>query len=298
MAATGVNPVGEAGQGMIEIKGLSKDFLVKPGGPSLEVLRDISFSIDKGEIISLIGPSGCGKTTLLYIIAGFMPFNAGSVTHHGRPILGPSPDRTVIFQDYGLFPWMTASDNIAFGLKAKNIRGGSRRRIVQDLIDMVHLKGFEDKYPHELSGGMKQRVGIARALAPGPEFVLMDEPFASLDALTRDIMQEEILNIWEKNKKGMLLITHNIEEAVFLSDKVLVMTALPGQVKKTFDIPLPRPRTRDLKRAGVFIDLKNSISDLLRGEVLKGIEKKGLLISKDRGDICLEGTAVDTRSSS
>jgi ABC-type nitrate/sulfonate/bicarbonate transport system ATPase subunit len=184
---------------------------------------------------------------------------------------------------------MTVEENIEFGLKAKNISRDERKVMAKKLIELVHLKGFEDKYPHELSGGMKQRVGIARALAVEPEIILMDEPFASLDSLSREIMQEEILKIWESTKKTLLLITHNIEEAVFLSDRVIILTARPGRIKETVSIGLPRPRSEDIKRGADFLKLKNYISQSLREEALKGIEGMGIRLTKVLGDIKLEG---------
>jgi len=188
----------------IEIQNLSKKFVLADNKTNIQVLENFSFSLKNNEILGIIGPSGCGKTTLLYIIAGFIPYETGRVSYDGEPITAPSAKRTVMFQEYGLFPWMSVEGNIEFGLKAKGIPADERREITRHFIELVHLKGFEDKYPYQLSGGMKQRVGIARALASNPEVVLMDEPFASLDSLTREIMQEEILKIWGETNKALL----------------------------------------------------------------------------------------------
>lgn len=273
----------------LRIEKLSKKFAFDKDGISIQVLQDLSFSLSANEVLGIIGPSGCGKTTILYIIAGFISYDSGGVYHDGELITSPSPQRTVIFQEYGLFPWMTAEENIKFGLRAKGISKSKRNDIVDRLIELVHLIGFENKYPHQLSGGMKQRVGIARALAPDPEVVLMDEPFASLDSLTREIMQEETLRIWEETKKTFLLITHSIEEAIFLSDRVLIMTARPGRVKEIVSVELPRPRTQEIKRDTHFLKLKSYISQSLREETLKGIEGMGIRLTKVLGRIGLEG---------
>lgn len=273
----------------IKVENLNKKFEFKRDGTCIEVLEDISFSINSNEIFSIIGPSGCGKTTLLYIIAGFIKPDKGGVYYDDDLITSPSPRRTVIFQEYGLFPWMTVEENIEFGLKAKGIPRDERRATASKFVELVHLKGFEDKYPHELSGGMKQRVGIARALAIDPEVILMDEPFASLDSLTREIMQEEVLRIWETTQKTLILITHNIEEAVFLSDRVMIMTARPGRKKEIVPVDLPRPHRQEIKRDMRSLKLTSYISQSLREETLKGIEEKGIRLAKVLGDIRLEG---------
>lgn len=231
-------------------------------------LNNVSCEIRNGEFFCIIGPSGCGKTTLLHMIAGFTMPSSGEVCYHGRPITQPGPDRIVIFQEYGLFPWMTVAENIAFGLEAKGIDARMRRDLVRSYVDLVQLRGFEDRYPHQISGGMKQRVGIARALAPDPEVVLMDEPFGALDSLTRDLMQEEILRVWERTRKTFVLITHNIEEAIFLGDRVMVMTARPGSVKEIIDVGLPRPRHPEMRSTDPhFLEYKDRIFHTIRAEV-------------------------------
>jgi len=236
-------------------------------------LDSITFGIKEGEFFSIIGPSGCGKTTLLHIIGGFTTPSAGAATFRGIPITRAGPDRIVIFQEYGLFPWMTVSQNIEFGLKAKGLAKRERQQLVKRFIERVSLRGFEDRYPFQISGGMKQRVGIARALAPNPEVVLMDEPFGALDSLTRDVMQEEILRIWgETDRKTFVLITHSIDEAIFLSDHVLAMTSRPGRVKEIVRIDLPRPRDPRIRTSDPrFLEYKQHLSSLLRGEAQSAI---------------------------
>lgn len=273
----------------IRVENLYKEFKFKNGRTNIAVLEDISFSINSNEIFSIIGPSGCGKTTLLYILAGFIQPDSGKVYYDGKLITSSSAERTVIFQEYGLFPWMTVAENIGFGLKAKGLSTKERRDSVKKFVELVHLKGFEDKYPYQLSGGMKQRVGIARALAIDPEVILMDEPFASLDSLTREIMQEEVLRIWEATQKTVVLITHNIEEAVFLSDRVMVMSARPGKEKEIVPVGFPRAHRQEIKREMHFLELINYISQSLRAETLKGIEEKGVRLTKVSGDIRWEG---------
>lgn len=258
---------------VITVAGVNKTFAVASSMPVL-ALDNVSFSIAAGEFFSIIGPSGCGKTTLLHIIAGFTAPTVGKALHHGRPIAQAGPDRIVVFQEYGLFPWLTVAQNIEFGLRAKGLPAQDRQALMRKYVKMVHLTGFEDRYPTQISGGMKQRVSIARALAPDPEVVLMDEPFGALDSLTRDLMQEEILRIWsETERKTFILITHNIDEAIFLSDHVLVMTSRPGRVKEIVKIDLPRPRRPEMRNADkLFLEYREHLSHLLRSEAKSAIE--------------------------
>lgn len=258
----------------IVIRNVGKVFATGHAHSALNALEDVSFGVDEGEFFCIIGPSGCGKTTLLHIIAGFTAATSGEARYRDRPIVRAGPDRTVIFQEYGLFPWMTVSQNIEFGLKARGLPAEERRRLVRKHVDLVHLTGFEDRYPGQLSGGMKQRVAIARALAPDPEIVLMDEPFGALDSLTRDLMQEEILRIWSATeRKTFVLITHNIDEAIFLSDHVLVMTSRPGRVKEIVKIDLPRPRSPEMRNTDPrFLQYREHLSQLLRREAQSAIE--------------------------
>jgi NitT/TauT family transport system ATP-binding protein len=256
---------------LFSIKGLSKSFRDPRSGVPLPVLNDLSLEIASGEFISIIGPSGCGKTTLLYHLGGFLKPDAGSVRYKGAPVLDPHPERTVIFQEYGLFPWKTVLGNVEFPIKARGVPCRERREIARKYINMVHLNGFENTCPQQLSGGMKQRAGIARALACQPEVVLMDEPFASLDNITREIMQEEILRLWSEVGKTFILITHHLEEAIFMSRRVIVMSARPGRVKESVEIDLPEPRSPEVKAHPRFAALKKHLTHSLREEVEKTI---------------------------
>lgn len=252
----------------IAIQNLGKVFDGAANTGRVVALESITCDIPQGEFLCIIGPSGCGKSTLLNILAGFAQPTTGTATNGGKPIPGPGPDRTVMFQEYGLFPWMTVRQNIEFGLKAKGLGAKERAEIVRHYIDLVSLAGFEDRYPHQISGGMKQRVSIARALAPDPDIVLMDEPFAALDSLTRDVMQEEILRIWGGAKKTFVLITHNIDEAIFLGDRVLVMTHRPGRVKQILSIDIPRPRDPSIRSTDPrFLGHREHLANSLRREV-------------------------------
>jgi ABC-type nitrate/sulfonate/bicarbonate transport system ATPase subunit len=259
----------------ISVRNVTKIFAGPNDAAQVTALERVSFDVREGEFFSIIGPSGCGKTTLLYIIAGFTAPTSGQALHHQKPVSGAGPERMMIFQEYGLFPWMTVSENIEFGLKAQRMAKPDRQKRVRACIEMVHLTGFEERYPMQISGGMKQRVGIARALAPSPDVVLMDEPFGALDSLTRDVMQEEILRIWgETERRTFVLITHNIDEAIFLSDRVLVMSARPGRVKETVSIDLPRPRNPEIRTTEkLFFDYRDHISRLLRKELQTSAEE-------------------------
>ncbi|HOJ76774.1 MAG TPA: ABC transporter ATP-binding protein [Bacillota bacterium] len=227
--------------GNLVIRNLNKEYV--NGQTVIKVLQDINLEINKGEFISIVGGSGCGKTTLLRIIAGLETAYQGSVTLARRPLVGCGLDRGVVFQEHRLLPWRTVKDNIAFALN--NVTPEEREQIIQEHIDLVGLTGFEHAYPHQLSGGMAQRVAIARALVNRPEILLLDEPFGALDALTRIQMQQEILRIWEIEKNTMILVTHDIDEAIYLGDRVIVMSSRPGTIKKILPVNLPRPRDRN-----------------------------------------------------
>lgn len=223
-------------------------------------LEDINLDIEANTFVSIIGPSGCGKSTLLNIIAGLSQPTTGTVLIDGTPITGPGPDRGVVFQNYALMPWMTVMDNIRFAIETVNPKLSATRQkaIAHDYIELVGLVGAEDRHPHELSGGMKQRVGIARALAIDPQILLMDEPFGALDALTRGFLQDEVERIWEQQRKTVILITHSIEEALLLSDKIVMMTRGPeAKIAKILDVPFPRPRHREsLDQQPAYHDIK------------------------------------------
>jgi NitT/TauT family transport system ATP-binding protein len=230
---------------MIILEEVTKTYRRAQGGGEVQALAAISAAIKAGEFVAIVGPSGCGKSTLLYMVGGFVPKSSGRILVNGKPVTGPGPDRGPVFQEFALFPWRTALQNILFGLREQNVPKAQALARAQRLIDMVHLKGYEHLYPKELSGGMKQRVAIARTLAYDPAILLMDEPFGALDAQTRTMLQDELLAIWERDTKTVLFVTHAVDEAVFLSDRVLVMTAAPGRIKADITINLPRPRRRD-----------------------------------------------------
>ncbi|OFY27935.1 MAG: hypothetical protein A2275_18830 [Bacteroidetes bacterium RIFOXYA12_FULL_35_11] len=254
----------------IELINISKSFVQNGNNCKNEplILNDISLKINSGSFVSILGPSGCGKSTLLNIIAGFISPSKGEIKFNGFPVTAPNPNRVVIFQDYGLFDWKTVQGNIEFGLIAKNIPKTERKEITQYYIDLVHLKGSENKYPHELSGGMKQRAAIARALAIEPECLLMDEPFGALDSQTRNILQDEILDIWKKTKNTIVSITHNVDEAVYLSDRIIVLSNSPAKILIDTNVNLPRPRFPEIRLQKDFIEIYNYLWQSLRNEVM------------------------------
>jgi NitT/TauT family transport system ATP-binding protein len=228
---------------IIEIAAVSKVYDTTSRGRHL-ALSDISLNIGEGQFVSILGPSGCGKSTLLYIVGGFVEATQGSVRVGGVPIKGPGPDRGPVFQEFALFPWKTVLGNVMYGPLQQGLSKREAAARARELLELVHLKSFEGFYPKELSGGMKQRVALARTLAYRPKILLMDEPFGALDALTRKHLQNELLEIWERDRKTVMFVTHSVEEAVFLSDRVFVMSNSPGRIRKVFDVKLPRPRVR------------------------------------------------------
>ncbi len=234
---------------MIAIEGLGKSFETARRTSHL-ALTDISLDVADGEFVSILGPSGCGKSTLLYIVGGFVQPTQGTVAVDGKPVTGPGPDRGPVFQEFALFPWKTVLGNVMYGPLERGMAKSKAEEKARALIALVHLTGYENFYPKELSGGMKQRVAIARTLAYGPSILLMDEPFGALDAHTRTGMQKELLEIWERDRKTVLFVTHSVEEAVFLSDRVVVLTRSPGRIKETIKIDLARPR----RRADLLVD--------------------------------------------
>jgi NitT/TauT family transport system ATP-binding protein len=243
----------DAQDAKIVLKGLKQVFYIhnpkQKRAEEFVALEDFSLSIKQGQFVSIIGPSGCGKSTLLDIVSGLAKAKSGEIYIDGKRSAGPALDRGFIMQGYALFPWRTARRNIEYGLEIKRVLKKQREAIVTKFINLVGLNGFEDRYPNELSGGMRQRVAIARSLAYDPEVLLMDEPFAAVDVQTREALQDELLHIWEKTQKTILFVTHSIEEAVLLSDRVVVLTKCPGRIKKIIDINLPRPRTAGTMRA-------------------------------------------------
>ena len=228
-------------------------------------LRGFNLEVGKGEFVSIVGPSGCGKSTFLNLLLGLIKPDSGEMTLGGSPISGPGQERAMVFQEFGLLPWRTVRANVELGLELRGISSPERAQRATELISLVGLKDFERHYPHELSGGMKQRVGLARA--NNPAILLMDEPFAALDAQTRDLMQTELLQIWERTKKTVLFVTHSIEEAAYLSDRVIIMTARPGRAKETLKIQLPRPRDYEMRLTPQFNDIKSRIWDVLKEEL-------------------------------
>jgi NitT/TauT family transport system ATP-binding protein len=248
-------------QPQIHISKVSKVF--STGGRKVVALDDINLEVSPGEFICLLGPSGCGKSTLLNAIAGFSPPTAGSIVVDGRPVQAPGPDRGMVFQEYALFPWMTVEKNIAFGLEIKKQPKAQIREKVSALLEMLKLKDFRDRYPKDLSGGMRQRVAIARVLALDSPILLMDEPFGALDSLTRRNLQDELLRIWTKFRKSIIFVTHSIEESIYLADRIVVMTYRPGTIKKIVSVSMPRPRDPSSVE---FNDLKKELALLVMEE--------------------------------
>ena len=245
----------------VEISGLSKWF------GELEALRQIDVAVEQGEFIAVVGPSGCGKTTFLRMVAGLEPATSGTILIDGQPLRGPGNNRGFVFQNDSLLPWRTVLANALIGPEVAGKVGDRERQRTLDLLKLVGLGGFENYYPRQLSGGMRQRVNLARALAIDPDVLLMDEPFASLDAQTREIMQTELLRIWEQGRKTVLFVTHQIDEAVFLSDRVLVFARRPGRLQENIEIKLPRPRALALKRTPEFIAYVERIWTMIEHDV-------------------------------
>lgn len=254
----------------IVAKNLNRVYQIKRGseGPKEFVaLKDFNLEVEKGEFLTIVGPSGCGKSTFLDILAGLSHQSSGELYIDDKLITGPALDRGIVLQGYALFPWRTVRQNIEFGLEIKKVKKTERKEISQKFINLVGLQGFEDRFPYELSGGMRQRVAIARALAYDPEVLLMDEPFAAVDAQTREVLQDELLRIWEQTGKTIVFITHSIDEAVALADRVAVMTANPGTLKEIVKVDLPRPRrVSDVRSSPNFNLIRHKVWQLLHNE--------------------------------
>ncbi len=233
----------------------------------IAALQDFNLDIREGEFFTLLGPSGCGKSTFLNVLAGLARKTGGSISIDGQPASGINREQGVVFQGYALFPWRTVLENIEVGLEIRKIPKRERRETAEQFLHLVGLSGFGQRYPHELSGGMRQRVAIARSLAYSPSLLLMDEPFAALDAQTREILQSELLRIWEQHKTTIVFITHSLDEAIYLSDRIAVMTHRPGRIKSVLDIALPRPRPAEIRHAPAFVQLREQAWDVLRDEV-------------------------------
>jgi NitT/TauT family transport system ATP-binding protein len=243
-----------------------------PSGRPVLALEDVSLKIAEREFIALLGPSGCGKSTLLYLIGGFLPTEAGRISVDGKPVAAPGPDRGIVFQHFALFPWKTVRGNVRYGLERMGLPRDERDKRTQAFINLVGLRGFEDSYPSQLSGGMKQRTAIARTLAFDPKILLMDEPFGALDAQTRGLMQSELLGIWQRTPKTVIFVTHDVQEAVYLAERVAVMSARPGQIKAIIDTRFDK-NDPDIFKAPAFVTKVDEIWHLVKDEALKAQER-------------------------
>jgi NitT/TauT family transport system ATP-binding protein len=249
---------------MIELRGCRKTFPTRHGAEPLTALEDVTLTVHSQESVCILGPSGCGKTTLLRVIAGLLPLDGGDVRIDGRLVTGPGPERAMVFQDFALLPWADVMANVAFGLELRSVPKPEREHRASELIQAVGLSGFEHHYPRQLSGGMQQRVGLARALAVDPEILLMDEPFGSVDAQTRRVLQEDLLALLERTPKTLVFVTHSMDEAVRLGERVVLLTPRPGRVHSTVDVDLPRPRPGDVDQHPRFAELKHHLWRQLR----------------------------------
>ena len=239
-----------------------------PSGRPVLALEDVSIEVQPREFLALLGPSGCGKSTLLYLLGGFLPVEKGSIHVEGKPVAAPGPDRGIVFQHFALFPWKTVRANVLYGLERMGLARDEREKRAQSFIDLVGLTGFEDSFPSQLSGGMKQRTAIARTLAFDPKILLMDEPFGALDAQTRSLMQEELLRIWQRTPKTVIFVTHDVQEAVYLADRVAVMSARPGRIKAIVDTKFDK-NDPNIYKAQSFVDKVDEIWNLVRIEAIK-----------------------------
>ena len=260
------------GEKKLVIENVTKRFAT-PKGDAVVALENISAYVEKSEFVTIVGTSGCGKSTLLKIVAGLERPTSGRVLLDGRETRDPGADRGMVFQSYTLYPWLTVRENIAFGLRLKKVSKGEIDDIVRYYLDKVGLTGFDTYFPKALSGGMKQRVAIARAMANNPEILLLDEPFGALDAQTRALMQELLLQLMEETRMTVLFVTHDIDEAIFLGDVVYVMTARPGRIKEEIKVDVPHPRSPDIKMTPMFLDLKKKVVKLIREETIKAVQQ-------------------------
>ena len=244
-----------------------------PRGREVLALDQVSLEVANREFVALLGPSGCGKSTLLYLIGGFLPVETGSITVDGNPVVGPGPDRGIVFQHFALFPWKTVRGNILYGLERQGMPKEERVARAQHFIDLVGLSGFEDSYPSQLSGGMKQRTALARTLAFDPSILLMDEPFGALDAQTRHLMQAELLSIWQRTPKTVIFVTHDVQEAVYLADRVAVMSARPGRIKTIVDTKFDK-NDPNIHKAPAFVEKVDELWNLVKMEAIKAQGKR------------------------
>ena len=252
---------------LISVRGLLKTF--RRGNLEVDAVRGFDLEVGEGEFVVIVGPSGCGKSTFLHMLGGFEPVTGGALLVDGKPVTAPGPDRGVVFQEYALYPWRSVEGNITWGLEVQGVPKAERKAIADRLLATIGLTQFRNHYPSELSGGMKQRVAIARTLAYDPRILLLDEPFGALDAQNRELMQEELQTIWQDARKTAVFITHDIDEAVYLADRVIVFTARPGRAKADIRITLPRPRAIEIKKSPEYAAYRNQVWDLLREEVLR-----------------------------
>jgi NitT/TauT family transport system ATP-binding protein len=255
------------GPAQIVIDGVSHVYR-PPRGREVLALDEVSLEVANREFVALLGPSGCGKSTLLYLIGGFLPVETGAIRIDGKAVAGPGPDRGIVFQHFALFPWKTVRGNILYGLERQGMPKAEREKRARDFIEMVGLTGFEDSYPSQLSGGMKQRTAIARTLAFDPTILLMDEPFGALDAQTRGLMQSELLRIWHRTPKTVVFVTHDVQEAVYLADRVAVMSARPGKIKTIVDTKFDK-NNQDIFKDKAFVEKVDEIWHLVREEAIK-----------------------------
>jgi len=261
-----------AGSAQIVIDGVSHLYR-PPRGREVLALDQVSLEVANREFVALLGPSGCGKSTLLYLIGGFLPVETGAIEVDGKAVAGPGPDRGIVFQHFALFPWKTVRGNILYGLERQGMPKEEREKRTQDFIELVGLHGFEDSYPSQLSGGMKQRTAIARTLAFDPKILLMDEPFGALDAQTRGLMQSELLSIWQRTPKTVIFVTHDVQEAVYLADRVAVMSARPGRIKTIVDTKFKKDDSNIFKEKA-FVEKVDEIWHLVREEAIKAQQVK------------------------
>ena len=238
-----------------------------PRGRPVTALDNVSLEVRDREFVALLGPSGCGKSTLLFLVGGFLPVEQGAILVESKPIVGPGPDRGIVFQHFALFPWKTVVQNVLYGLEKQDMAREERLRRAREFIDLVGLTGFEDNYPSQLSGGMKQRAAIARTLAIDPHILLMDEPFGALDAQTRSLMQGELLSIWQRSRKTVIFVTHDVQEAVFLAERIAVMSARPGHIKEIVETRFDKGDP-GLSRSPVFVEMVDHVWNLVRGEAI------------------------------
>jgi len=271
-SATGIPvlPASELIIPKVALEAISLSYNTTAGGRLL-ALDEINLEVRPGEFLCIVGPSGCGKSTLLHLIAGLQPQTSGRILVDGSPVSGPGTDRILIFQELGLFPWLTVGGNVEFGMKMKNVPKAEREEKVQYYLRLVHLSKFRDSYIHQLSGGMRQRVALARALATEPDVLLMDEPFAALDAQTRDLLHDELERLWAETGRTIIFVTHNVREAVRLGDRVALLTFRPGRVKQEFSVNLPRPRQMEQNDV---LRTARDILDCLRAEINKSLEEE------------------------